>query len=553
MSDARVIIQADIHQPDTPTPAEAHNTSNRTPNTLIPHDYGTETSAASPPKPAESPAPITNPKKRKLDTSNTTPASPTFPASIVTFALYFCAAGPINTLNKVLTANKEVHPAITTHTHYPHHPQTFTTPNPLTTSTPARKTNRIIPAITQPSTTQPTATRATTTTPEQAKPENPISSQDTDTPSTHTQTQPETLPTPMESEELNNDNSDYYEVETDDDVNEITRSAPKKEPKNYNLETPLHHPSAPATKPPAPSQASQASTVPTVSQPKSKPSLTKPPLTCQSTLLQTPTLNTSKLTKSHSLPPNLIYNNMSDARVIIQADIHQPDTPTPAEAHNTSNRTPNTLIPHDYGTETSAASPPKPAESPAPITNPKKRKLDTSNTTPASPTFPASIVTFALYFCAAGPINTLNKVLTANKEVHPAITTHTHYPHHPQTFTTPNPLTTSTPARKTNRIIPAITQPSTTQPTATRATTTTPEQAKPENPISSQDTDTPSTHTQTQPETLPTPMESEELNNDNSDYYEVETDDDVNEITRSAPKKEPKNYNVNPKLSPKTR
>ncbi|XP_071094504.1 salivary glue protein Sgs-3-like [Haliotis cracherodii] len=228
MSDARVIIQADIHQPDTPTPAEAHNTSNRTPNTLTPHDYGTETPAASPPKPAKSPAPITNPKKRKLDTSNTTPASPTFPASIVTFALYFCAAGPINTLNKVLTANKEVHPAITTHTHYSHHPQTFTTPNPLTTSTPARKTNRIIPAITQPSTTQPTATRATTTTPEQAKPENPISSQDTDTPSTHTQTQPETLPTPMESEELNNDNSDYYEVETDDDVNEITRSAPKR-------------------------------------------------------------------------------------------------------------------------------------------------------------------------------------------------------------------------------------------------------------------------------------------------------------------------------------
>ncbi|XP_048251399.1 proteoglycan 4-like [Haliotis rufescens] len=100
MTDTRIITQADIHCTDTPTPSEAHNTSDRTPETLIPHEFGKQTTVASPTKTPDSPATTTNPKKRKLNASNTTPASPSTPASIVTFALYFCAAGPINILSQ---------------------------------------------------------------------------------------------------------------------------------------------------------------------------------------------------------------------------------------------------------------------------------------------------------------------------------------------------------------------------------------------------------------------------------------------------------------------
>ena len=123
----------------------------------------------------------------------------------------------------------QTHPHTTgQQTHQYRHGQT---PNKKTTSTPARKKNHVSLATTQPKTIHPSATRATTTRPKQAQPKNPNSNQTTDIPSTQTQTQPDTQTTPMESEEINQDNTDNYDFTTDEDTNEITRSAPKKKKK----------------------------------------------------------------------------------------------------------------------------------------------------------------------------------------------------------------------------------------------------------------------------------------------------------------------------------
>ncbi|XP_048251400.1 mucin-7-like [Haliotis rufescens] len=293
MTDTRIITQADIHCTDTPTPSEAHNTSDRTPETLIPHEFGKPTTVASPTKTSDSPAITTNPPKRKLDASNTTPTSPSIPASMVTFALYFCAAGPINTLRsctpwcihckttnhsslsnkcphkhtltqqanrhididsaKLQTRKLTQHPrtpllptpqpnnkphlqslfdgipmeipqATATNTQTPHFPPTFATPKPVTASTPARKPKLPIPAISHPNTIQSAATRATTTRHEQATPENANITQPIEIPST---TQQNTQTTPMDSEDTNLINLDDSQTETQLNINDITRSAPK--------------------------------------------------------------------------------------------------------------------------------------------------------------------------------------------------------------------------------------------------------------------------------------------------------------------------------------
>ena len=107
MTDTRIISHADTPDPDLPTPAEAHNTSGRTVENIVPDEYGSDMEHTTPTKPANSPPQYTNPKKRKLD-SSTPPPSPTpTPASfITTFALYFFAAGSASILTKQLSADR---------------------------------------------------------------------------------------------------------------------------------------------------------------------------------------------------------------------------------------------------------------------------------------------------------------------------------------------------------------------------------------------------------------------------------------------------------------
>lgn len=499
MSDARFIIQADIHQTDTPTPAEAHNTSDRSPDTLIPHDFGSKSPVASPIKTAESPTQTINPKKRKLDSSNTTPTSSTFPASIVAFALYFCAAGPINTLTKVLTANKvgiwfkkqKIHFDKIKEAH-----KGFQIIFPDQDSlNAAKKITQIF---------QYTVTHQT--------------------PNWQLYTRGVIRVNPRETEEdlqmyvkEANDNTDAFPQPK---ITSTRRITSKRNGKTSNTPIVIINFQKSAKYPEAPKfisfgAATKLEVKPYIKQVKQ----------CSNCLRYNHTANGCKFQKTK-------------CRKCAQTDCPGTCAPWCIHCKNTEHSSLSNKCPHRH-TLTQQANR---------HINIDTAKHQTRKQTqhPKQPLLPTP-----------QPNNTPHLVSAWDgilQGVHSATITPIHHTHNPQTTTTPITITTSTPARKKNHVSLATTHPKTIHPSATRATTTRPKQAQPKNPNSNQTTDIPSTQTQTQtqPDTQTTPMESEEINQDNTDNYDFTTDEDTNEITRSAPKKT-KNHKRKPQTIPNSK